>query len=171
MILLLVFSSLVVQTSAGALRFTAPPEWNTRQASSSMRVAEFTLPKAPGDAEDGELIVYFFGGTGGSVEANIERWTAQMQQPDGKPATAAVKRSQRDVNGLQVTMLDVSGTYVAEVRPGSTERHHKPNFRMRAAVVATPRGPYFIKATGPAQTMTRWNGAVDAFIGSVRFER
>jgi hypothetical protein len=171
MILLLLLSSMLVQASAGALRFAAPPEWKSRQPASSMRVAEFTLPKAPGDAEDGELVVYYFGGTGGSVEANIERWIGQMQQPPGRTAKDAVRRTQRDVNGLQVTLVDISGTYVAEVRPGSADRYNKPNFRMRAAVVTTPKGPYFIKAVGPSQTMTRWNATVDTFVGSLRFER
>jgi hypothetical protein len=41
---------------------------------------------------------------------------------------------------------------------------------MRAAVVITPRGPYFIKAVGPAKTMQRWNDAFDAFTDSLRFQ-
>jgi hypothetical protein len=67
-------------------------------------------------------------------------------------------------------MLDISGTYVAEVRPGSAERHNKPGFRMRTAVVGTPRGPYFVKAVGPANTMKRWNDGLESFIGSLRFQ-
>jgi hypothetical protein len=63
-------------------------------------------------------------------------------------------RTTATVNGLQLTILDVSGTYVAEVRPGATERHNKPGFRMRATVVETPKGPYFIKLTGPPRRST-----------------
>jgi hypothetical protein len=170
MMWLLLLASVLAQAPAGALRYVAPPEWVARQPASQMRVAEFTLPKAPGDAEDGELIVYFFGGTGGSVDANIERWVGQMQQPDGRASKEAARRSERRVNGLQVTEIDLTGTYVAEVRPGSTERHNKPGFRMRAAVVTTPKGPYFVKAVGPAKTMGRWNQAIDAFVASLRFE-
>jgi hypothetical protein len=170
--LLLILGALTfprVQTE-GSLRFTAPDGWTPRQAASAMRIAEFVLPNASDDAEDGDLVLYFFGGSGGSVEANIERWIGQMQQPDGRSSRAAAKRADRQVNGLSVTMLDISGTYVAEVRPGSTERHNKPGFRMRTAVVTTPRGPYFIKAVGPAKTMERWSSAFDAFIGSLRFQ-
>ena len=171
MILLLVLSAVFAQASAGTLRFAAPPEWSARQPASAMRVAEFSLPKAAGDAEDAELVVYFFGGSGGSVDANIDRWIGQMQQPDGRPSKEVARRTERTVNGLPVTVVDVSGTYVAEMRPGSTERHNKPGFRMRAAVVTTPKGPYFIKAAGPAKTMGRWSAAMDAFVDSVRFER
>lgn len=157
-------------TAQGTLAFDAPDGWTTRPPASSMRTAEFVLPKAGGDAEDGELIVYFFGGTGGSVEANIDRWIGQMQQPDGRPSRDAARRAERTVNGLAVTLLDISGTYVAETRPGAAERHNKPGYRMRAAVVTTPRGPYFIKAVAPARTMERWAGAFESFVSSLRFD-
>jgi hypothetical protein len=161
----------VLQTPAqGALLFTAPKDWTVKPASTSMRVAEYVLPRVAGDAEDGELVVYFFGGTGGSVDANIERWLGQMQQPDGKASRDVAARASRVVNGLNVTTLDLGGTYVAEVRPGSSERHNKPGFWMRAAVVTTPRGPHFIKAVGPAKTMAKWKDSLDAFIGSMRAE-
>ncbi len=42
---------------------------------------------------------------------------------------------------------------------------------MRAAVVTTPKGPYFVKAVGPAKTMTRWKDALDAFMNSVRVDK
>ena len=40
-------------------------------------------------------------------------------------------------------------------RPGAGERLNKPNFRMRAAVLETARGPYFVKFTGPAATVAQ----------------
>ncbi len=78
-----------------------------------MRVAEYVLPRAAGDTEDGELIVYFFGGSGGSVDANIERWLGQMQQPDGRASRDVATRSTRVINGLNVTTLDLAGTYTS----------------------------------------------------------
>ena len=170
MLVALVLVSIIVQAGSGTLRFDAPAEWSGRQPTSGMRVAEFTLPRSAGDGEDAELIVYFFGGSGGSVEANIDRWVAQMQQPDGTASKNAARRADRAVNGLKVTTIDVAGIYVAEVRPGATERHNKPDYRLRAAVVSTPKGPYFIKVVGPAKTMTRWNTQIDAFLGSLRFD-
>src|SRR6266545_2733494 len=107
---------------AAALTFTTPEGWQQGKPSSTMRVAELTLPRAPGDAADAQLIVYYFGGQGGSVDANIERWVGQIQQPDGKASSAVAKKESRTVNGLAVTLVDVSGTYVAETAPGATER-------------------------------------------------
>jgi hypothetical protein len=165
-----VTATIAAQTTPGSLQFTAPREWTVKQPSSTMRIAEFVLPRVGADQEDAELVVYFFGGSGGSVEANIDRWVGQMQQPDGRPSFEVARRSQRQVNGLSVTVLDLSGTYTAELRPGAAERHNKPGFRMRTAVVSTPRGPYFIKQVGPATTMERTSAAFEAFIGSLRFQ-
>lgn len=154
---------------AGSLGFTPPAAWQTRAAASTMRVAEFVVPKAAGDAEDAEVIVYYFGGSGGTVDANVDRWIAQMQQSDGSPSSAKATRRSQTVNGLRVSTVDVSGTYIAELRPGSAERHNKPGYRLRAAVVETPRGPYYIKMTGPAKTVAAADGDYQRFVGSVRF--
>jgi hypothetical protein len=161
---LLVLTLAAQAPASGRLDFKTPDGWHPRPSSSSMRVAEFVLPKAAGDAEDAELIVYYFGGSGGSAEANIQRWIGQIQAP----ATKA-QRQERTVNGLKVTEVDVSGTYVAEMRPGSAERHNKPNYRLRAAVIDTPRGPYFVKLVGPQKTATHWSKAYEQFLQSLRF--
>ena len=148
----------------GTLSFTKPAAWTDRPAASSMRVAEFVVPKVSGDSEDADVIVYYFGGGGGSVEANLQRWTAQFQ------STKDPVRTTTTVNGLKLTSLDVSGTYVAEMRPGSAERYNKPGYRMRATVVETPKGPYFIKLTGPAKTVDSAGTAFDQFLRSLAFK-
>ena len=93
-----------------------------------------------------------------------------MQQPDGRPSNAVAKRDKRSINGLNVTLVDVSGTYVAEMTPGSAERHNSPNFRLRAAVVETPKGPYFIKLTGPAKTIAAEEKTFEQFLSSVKYQ-
>lgn len=157
-------------TLAAGFTYTAPATWKPVTTASSMRVAQFALPRAAGDSQDGELVVYYFGGSGGTVEANIERWLGQMQQPDGRPSKAVAKRDKRSINGLNVTLVDVGGTYVAEMTPGSPQRHNSPNFRLRAAVVETAKGPYFIKLTGPAKTIAAQEKAFDQFLSSVKYE-
>jgi hypothetical protein len=153
---------------AAGLVFTAPPAWTSRPSASTMRVAEFVIPRAAGDSEDAEAIVYFFGGSGGSVDANIDRWIGQMQQPDGSASKEKARRERLTINGLTVTTVDVAGIYVAEVRPGATERHNKPGFRLRAAVIETPRGPYYIKMTGPAKTMAAADADFKKFLATMR---
>ena len=156
---------------AGGLSYTPPGSWQSRAPAGTMRVGEFVVPRAPGDQEDAELVVYYFGGSGGSVEANIERWIAQLHQPDGAPSGSRAKRGGQTVNGLKVSTVDLTGTYVAEVRPGAAERHNKPGFRLRAAVIETPRGPYFVKMTGPAKTMAAADADFQRFVASMQAAR
>src|SRR4030095_16374838 len=144
--------ALSLTAHAAGLTFTAPAGWASDLTSWSMRVAQYSLPRAAGDTQDAELFVYYFGGSGGTVEANIERWVGQMQQPDGRPSSAVAKRQSRTINGLKVTLVDVPGTYVAEMTPGASQRHNSPNFHLRAAVIETSNGPSFLNLTGPANT-------------------
>ncbi|MGE5835781.1 MAG: hypothetical protein ACM4AI_14960 [Acidobacteriota bacterium] len=156
--------------TGATLKFDTPQGWVTKAPTSSMRVAEFTLPKVAGDAEDATLAIFFFGGQGGSVQANLDRWISQMTQPDGRPSKDLAKTTKISPRGLPITLVDLSGTYVAEVSPGSTERFNKPGFRLRAAVVDTKDGPYFVKLTGPEKTVARWDDAFMGFLKSLRVE-
>jgi len=161
--------ALAISFAAPALKFDAPKEWISKPPSSSSRIAEFALPKAGADTEDASLVVYFFGANmGGNVQANIDRWVGQMSQPDGKPSAQVATTTKLTANGLNITLVDVAGTYVAEVSPGSTERYNKPGFRQRAAVVETTEGPYFVKLVGPAATVAKWDASFMAFLKSVR---
>jgi hypothetical protein len=156
--------------AAATLKFDAPAGWVSKPPASTMRVAEFTLPKAASDTEDAALAIYFFGGQGGSVEANMDRWIGQLTQPDGKPSKDVAKTSHLTSHGLDITLVDLTGTYIAEVSPGSTERFNKPGFRLRAAVVMTPGGPYYVKLTGPERTVARWDESFMTFLKSLRVE-
>jgi hypothetical protein len=167
--LLLAASAGVVELAAAGLTYAAPAGWKSVPTSSSMRVAEFRLPKTAPDAEDAELVAYYFGGDGGSVDANIERWLGQVAQPGGRPSSAVAKRETRTINGLTVTLLDVSGTYLGGMGPGGPAPAQKPHFRLRTAVVQTGKGPYFIKLTGPEKTMATWAPAFDRFMASMKF--
>jgi hypothetical protein len=152
------------------LKFKVPAGWVEEQRTSSMRVAQYKLPRVAGDTEDASLVLYYFGpGQGGSTAANIDRWIGQMKQEDGSPAKGA-KDEQLVANGLKVTTVDVSGTYVAETAPGSGTFNNKPAYRLRAAVVETPNGSYFVKLVGPEKTVTQWNDSFVSYIKSFEFK-
>jgi hypothetical protein len=156
--------------TSASLKYDVPAGWLASTPSSSMRVAEFTLPRAAPDDEDAALVIYYFGGSGGSVQANLDRWISQMRQPDGRPSSDVATKTTFESHGLPITLLDLTGTYVAAVSPGASEHYDKPGFRLRAAVVETPNGPYFIKLTGPERTVARWDDAFAHFLESLRFE-
>jgi hypothetical protein len=170
MFLLATLLSILPAVSPATLTYTAPPAWQFKATSSMMRVAEFVLPKAAGDGEDASLVIYFFGGTGGTVQANLDRWFGQLEQPDGRKTRDVATTTSRLINGLSFTLFDATGTYVAEVTPGSPEHFNKAGFRMRAAVIQTPGGPYFIKLVGPAGSVTRWDKEYDAFLQTIQYK-
>ena len=163
--------ALVCVTQQNSLKFTVPAGWVEEERTSSMRVAQYRLPKATGDAEDASLVLYYFGqGQGGSTAANIERWVNQIQQADGSASKGKAKEENLEANGLKVTTVDVSGTYVAETAPGSGNFHNKPGYRLRAAVVETPKGSYFVKLVGPEKTVAQWNESFLSYVRSFEFK-
>jgi hypothetical protein len=157
--------------TVGELRFKAPDGWITEKPSSTMRVAQYKLPKAEGDQTDASLVLYFFGSNqGGTPQANVDRWISQMQQPDGSPSKDKAKTETLTINGLKVTTVDVTGTYTAEMAPGSGSFHNDDNYRLRAAVIETPKGNYFVKLTGPEKTVARWEQAYTDYLKSFVFK-
>lgn len=152
------------------LRFDTPPNWIDVEPASPLRLAQFILPRSGGDPEDAEFAVFFFGGEGGAVEANLERWTNQMIQPDGRPSADVATTTRFDVGDLEVTVLDVPGIYGAEVQPGSGMRYFKREFHLKAAVVETPGGPYFFKLTGPRRTVSQWDASFTRLLETVAYE-
>lgn len=157
--------------SQGDLRLKPPEGWVNERPSSSMRVSQYQLPAADGDAEAASLVVYYFGpGQGGSVDANLDRWIGQMQPPDGRPSKDKAKTETTTVNGMRVTLLDVVGTYAGGDMGGGGAGQSKPNFRMRAGVIETPKGAYFIKLVGPEKTVARWDQAFQEFVRSAEFK-
>ncbi len=165
--LIVVIGLLNTAFQKSSLKFTVPAGWIDEERTSSMRVAQYRLPKAATDTEDASLVLYYFGqGQGGSATANVERWVSQMKQAEGSSA----KQESLEVNGLKVTTVDVSGTYVAETAPGSGTFHNKPGYRLRAAVVETPNGSYYVKLVGPEKTVAQWNESFLSYIKSFEFK-
>ena len=135
-----------------------------------MRAAQYKLPKAAGDKEDALLVVYYFGqGQGGPADANIDRWINQMKQPDGRPSKERARTGTLTVNGLQVTTVDVLGNYSGGMSPDSAPADKESMFRLRAAVIDTPKGSYFVKLTGPEKTVAHWDQAYTAYLESFEF--
>jgi hypothetical protein len=163
------------QSATGELRYKAPEGWTPERPASDMRVAQYKLPKVEGDSEDALLVLYYFGqGQGGTAQANIDRWINQMQQPDGRPSKEQARTENMTVNGLQVITVDVSGTYSGGMSPtggmSGEKAGEKSNYRLRAAIVETPKGSYFVKLTGPEKTVTRWDQAYIDYIKSFEFK-
>jgi len=123
-----------------------PEGWQQEMPSSPMRKVQAGVP---GEAGDGELVVFFFGaGGGGGVEANIQRWIDQMEvAPD-----SMLQREVIEANGLQITWVNVSGTLKPSTM-GVGPTTPIQNSRLLGAVVEGSGGPWFLKVVGPDATL------------------
>jgi hypothetical protein len=151
---------------AGKLAWTDPPAWKRRPGSNPMRLAEYGVPHASGETEDGECVVTTFGaGQGGNVEANIERWVRQFE-PD---SAGGLQRAERVVNGIKITTVELAGTYKNMAMPGAPpSTGPKPHYRMVAAIVDVPEGMHFFKLVGPDRTVVEARPAFEALLDTVR---
>ena len=156
------------QTSGAGLEFEAPSTWIRETPSSSMRLAQYRLPHLPGDTEDAELVVFYFGGQGGSAGANVKRWIGQFSDPDGSPVADTVKISEQDIHGIHLTVVAVRGTYHQSQGPMMATTTDKPNYRMLAAVAEGPAGPSFFKLTCPQRTVDHFEDSFHAFLDTLR---
>lgn len=123
-----------------------------------MRLATYRVPRADGDKDDAELSVTQ---AGGSVDANVERWIGQFDAEGQKTA----KRTTRKVGSLDVTIVEVQGTYSGGMgkAPAAGEK-----WALLGAIVGTPGMPHFFKLTGPAKTVLAARGELDALVSSVK---
>jgi hypothetical protein len=156
---------------SGQLHYKVPEGWIVEKPTSDMRLAQYKLPKAGGDSEDALLIVYYFGkGQGGPAQANIDRWIGQIQQPDGSSSKEKAKTGTLTVNGLAVNTVDVLGNYSGGMSPDSAPAEKKSIYRLRAAVIETSAGNYYVKLTGPEKTVGHWDQAYTDYINSFEFK-
>ena len=152
--------------SAAGLTWTAPSGWKS-EGPRPMRAATYTTAAAPGDAEGGECVVNYFGaGQGGGVDANLKRWIGQFQAPGGGPADSLAKVSKKTINGVPVTLVDITGTYLFKPFPMAPQATPKAGYRMLAAMAEGPQGTVFFKFTAPKKTTdaaeSQFNGMIDS---------
>jgi hypothetical protein len=117
-----------------------------------MRLKQFDLKQAK--ADDGvktEVVIFFFGaGKGGGAAENVARWRTMFD----KTPEPTVK--EETIAGAKATIVDLSGTYLHRARPmdPASAAEKRPDQRMLAVVLETPKGPYFIRLLGPRGTVT-----------------
>lgn len=141
-----------------------PEGWTKTTPASSMRLGQAALARAQGDTMDAELAIFHFPGTGGSAAANLERWEGQMEGPNGEPgASVARKDTMKLDNGIRVITVDITGTQLPSGM-GMGPTSAMPNSRMIASVLETPAGNYFVKVTGPKNTVAAHEAKLRAFL-------
>lgn len=134
----------------GSAKYDVPKSWKRQQTGRRFRVAAFALPLAEGDKDAAEVIVFHFGkGQGGSVEANLDRWKKQFRERENEDKVETIK-----AGGMEMTVLDMTGTYLYRPAPFVQEVTPRNGYRMVNAIVPLPKdGPYFIRMVGPKNSV------------------
>lgn len=146
------------------LTFRFPMSWRMSKPTSGMRLAQF---QTAGTASLSGVVYWFGDGKGGTVAQNMARWIGQFETEaapaDPEPIAVA--------DGIRATTLDISGTYVASVRPGSPDKVNQPDQRMLGTVLEVPQGPVFIKLVGDRQAVDKAADAYHAWLKSFRVSK
>lgn len=147
------------EIKAGGITLDVPATWKQEQPTSSMRLAQFTVP---GEVE---MVVFHFGAQGaGGVEANIQRWVGQFAE-DGRD----VKRSQGTSPQGDFIRVAITGTYNAPIGPPMLRKTEpRPGSQVIAVILKAKDGDYFLKCSGPqAAVETAGPDLLKSFQGTV----
>jgi hypothetical protein len=144
------------------LKSTAPAEWK-EEGAKGLRYMQFRLPKVKDDKNDAEIVI--FRGIGGSTQANIDRWKGLFTPPAGKSIGDVSKVTEFKVSGVDVSYLDVHGTYLHKTRPNdpNDKGEKRPNSRM-FGVVFEGKAVYHIRLVGPAATVEHYRKGFDEWL-------
>lgn len=154
----------VVVAAIEDIQFSMPKEWEKKEVASPMRKAQYMLPGPGGDAE---LVVYRFPGGGGSFDKNLDRWLAQVEQPDGSATKDQATVDEKTVGDFTIKQVDVTGKFKAPSMPGAPAGEDIEQARVWAVMVEGEGDPYYLKVVGPAETMDLWADAWTSALGSV----
>lgn len=147
------------------LHVVLPAGWTVVPPVSPMRAAQAVIEGPGGPAE---LAVFHFGaGQGGDIEANIQRWMAQIVP---QPGTSPRREAFAAADGLRVTWVDAEGTLQGGPM-GMGPSTPRPDSRLLGAVVEGDGGPWFFKATGPDVTLAGQRLAFRGMLQRARLAR
>ena len=155
-------ASRVLQTPTEKLiagvKFEIPAGWEEKTLSSTMIAGEYALPGAAGP---GRLTLST---AGGGTAANMDRWKGQFQRG---PADPEPTEAPLTVAGKAATLIEVHGTYTDMFGGGG------PKSKWQLLGVAIPIDQdhnYFVKLTGPSETLAARREEFLKFVESARFE-
>ena len=152
----------------GAVTLSVPVHWKAQKLRSRILEREYAIPAAKGDQTAGRLTMM---SSGGSVEANVNRWIGQFTQPDGASTKERTKVTDKKINGQEVKIVEISGTFKESqgggpFAPGRIVE--RQGYQMLAAIVQTKgHGQYFFKLYGPRKTVASAKKSFMAMMNSV----
>ncbi len=128
----------------GNLRLEAPKAWLRKKPPIDFILAEFVLPRAPGDPEDAQLTVT---AVGPNDPERLNQLREELKRSQGQATVEYLK-----ISGVEVILVDASanygempGVFAPEVREG--------RYRVLNAILPVGEKLYFVNCSGPEKTV------------------
>src|SRR5262245_32102455 len=153
------------------LKSDAPAGWKEKASPFKTRLHTFVVPKTEGDERDAEVQVIFFGkDAGGGLQENVKRWKSMFDPPEGKKIDEVAKQETFKVGKAEVTVLDISGTYLEKFPPfdPNAKTTRRPDYRRLNVYFDSENGPFFIIFVGPAKTVGQNKKSFDDWLNAFK---
>lgn len=146
------------EPSDNLIAYDLPSGWQALAATS-----ERLVNLRPAGDPEASCYLSFFQGSGGGLEANVNRWRTQL---GAEPQTAEVIAGlpTHELLGREATVVDVTGTFSGMGGSGAP----RPGFRLLGLAVSEPSGSLFLKFTAPAELVERERERFFALASSLR---
>ncbi len=128
------------EKSFEGITLTIPAGWEERPVASEFIQAEYRINAASGPAR------MTLSSAGGGLEANLARWEGQFQPGPNDPAP---ERTTVTVDGTEGVLIELNGTFTDGFSGGGPQA----NWCMLGAVIPTGPANFFLKLTGPRETV------------------
>ena len=159
-------AALAGDVEIGGLKGKAPAGWKEEVPQYEMRLAQFKLPRAEGDDQDAQFIIYHFPAkSSGTPETNLNR---QLAKFSGKPE---VKTDKIMVGKIEAPYQDIKGTYLQKKRPfdPADKGVEQKDFRQLYVVLLIPgKGDYYPTLVGPAKTVEKHKKDFEEFLKNLK---
>ena len=145
--------------------FQASGDWKKVKPGSFITAYQFEIKPVEGDENPATLT---FTSAGGGAEPNIKRWYGQFTQPDGGSTEDRAKVEKKEIAGLEVYLVDISGTFKERQGGGpfaGGKTVDREKYRMLAAIVD---GKIFIKLYGPEKTVAEQQKAFTKMVEGLK---
>ena len=149
-------AALAADVEIAGMKSKTPAGWKEEEPSSTMRLTQFKLPRAEGDPEDAELIVFRFPGGSGTAEQNLQRQRAKFKPAAGKDKVEE-KLDKIKVGTTEAPYQDLTGTLLSKFPPNAPNAKvtEKANYRQLYVILLTDKGDFYPVLVGPAKTVEK----------------
>lgn len=150
-------ANMPMTTPAASYAWAAPESWQALPATST-RMANFKV-----DADsDAECYLTVLSGTGGGMEANVNRWRAQLSLEPYTPDEIS-KLPTIEVLGQNAPLMEFEGTY-----KGMGNSENKEGYKLLGIILEDKGNAVFVKMTGPSAVVDREKDNFVAFCQSLK---